>query len=192
MDTPGRQDLEHRAGLPDALRVLLRDYPRDIWESHRNFDALTRFWLQRHMMFRDLLVKVQGETEAFLDGRSEARTYGGRSARLTGFLLNELHGHHQIEDVQYFPVLSGLERRLAPGFELLDGDHHALDGHLHALAEDTNATLQAIASGDGAAARDAAGPLHRRLERFAGFLDRHLIDEEELVIPVILHHAPRF
>ena len=191
MGSPG-QDLEHRDGLPDALRVLLRDYPRDIWESHRNFDALTRFWLQRHMMFRDLLGRVQAETEAFLDRRTEGRAYGGRSARLTGLLLNELHGHHQIEDIQYFPVLSGLERRLAPGFELLDGDHHALDGHLHALAEATNATLQAIAAGDGAAARDAAGPLHGRLARFAGFLDRHLIDEEELVIPVILHHAPRF
>ena len=143
-------------------------------------------------MFRDLLTRLQGETEAFLDRNAEARAYGGRSARLTGVLLNELHGHHQIEDIQYFPVLSGLERRLAPGFELLDGDHHALDGHLHALADATNATLQAIASGDGVAARDAAGPLHRRLEGFAGFLDRHLIDEEELVIPVILHHAPRF
>ena len=184
-------DLEHRAGLPDALRVLLRDYPRDIWESHRNFDTLTRFWLDRHLMFRDVVARIRSETEAFLDRRSDPRAYGARSARLTGLLLSELHGHHQIEDLQYFPVLSGLDRRLAAGFDLLDGDHHALDAHLHALAGDTNATLQALQS-DGQAARAAAGTLHARLERFAGFLDRHLIDEEELVIPVILHHAPRF
>ena len=185
-------DLETRAGLPEALRVLLRDYPRDIWESHRNFDALTRFWLDRHLMFRDLLGRVQAETEGFLDRRTEARVFGARSARLTGVLLNELHGHHQIEDIQYFPLLSGLEPRLSAGFDLLDGDHHALDGHLHGLAEATNAALRAVQGNDATGAHDAAAPLHARLERFAGFLDRHLIDEEELVIPVILHHAPRF
>ena len=38
-------DLETRQGLPDALRYLVEKYPRDIWESHRNFDELTRFWL---------------------------------------------------------------------------------------------------------------------------------------------------
>ena len=30
MDTPGKQDLEQRTGLPEALRVLVREYPRDI------------------------------------------------------------------------------------------------------------------------------------------------------------------
>ena len=185
-------DLEHRRGLPDALRVLVREYPRDIWESHRNFDALTRFWLDRHLMFRDVLGRLRAGTEAYLDRGAEPRAFGSRTARMTGLLLGELHGHHQIEDAHYFPVLAGLERRLGAGFELLDADHHALDAHLHALAEDTNATLRALQAGDPAAGRDAAGALHARLGRFAGFLDRHLIDEEELVIPVILHHAPRF
>lgn len=184
-------DLEHRKALPEGLRVLLRDYPRDLWESHRNFDALTRFWLDRHLMFRDLMGRLRSDTEAFLEARTDPRAHAARSSRLTGFLLNELHGHHQIEDMQYFPVLAGLEQRLAAGFELLDSDHHALDGHLHGLADDTNALLRALQS-PGPGAHDAAGVLHGRLERFAGFLDRHLIDEEELVIPVILHHAPRF
>lgn len=186
------RDLERRPGLPDALRLLLRDYPRDIWESHRNFDALTRFWLDRHLMFRDLLGRVTAEAEAFLDRRSDGRVFAARSSRMTGLLLNELHGHHQIEDMQYFPVLAGLERRLAAGFDLLDADHHALDAHLHALAADTNAALRAVMDASEDPARVAAGTLHARLGRFSGFLDRHLIDEEELVIPVILHHAPRF
>jgi hypothetical protein len=33
---------------------------------------------------------------------------------------------------------------------------------------------------------DAAGSLEAELVRLRGFLDRHLTDEEELVVPVIL------
>lgn len=186
------QALENRTGLPDALRVLLENHPRAHWQSHRNFDGLTRFWLERHMMFRDLAARLQAETEGFLDRRSEGRIYGGRLARFGGFLINELHGHHHVEDHHYFPVLAGLEPGLAKGFALLDADHQALDGHLHGLAEETNALLKALASGPAPAARDAAAALQARLRGFGGFLDRHLTDEEELVVPVILEHGPRF
>jgi hypothetical protein len=182
--------LEHREGLPEALKVLLREHPRPLWQSHRNFDGLTRFWLERHLMFRELTGRLSGETESFLDGGSDARLYGSRMSRLAGFLLNELHGHHHVEDQHYFPVLSGLDPRLERGFELLDADHHALDGHLHGLAEAANTALRAIQSGPGA--RDAAGALQARLGGFGRFLDRHLTDEEDLVVPVILKHAPRF
>ena len=184
--------LDRRAGLPEALQVLLRDYPRDLWTSHRNFDGLTRFWLERHAMFRQLLAQLQADGQGFLDRRIDPRAHARQTQRLAGFLLNELHGHHQIEDVQYFPLLSGLERRLGAGFDLLDADHHALDGHLHALAERTNALLSAIAEGGPPGrAQDAAGRLQTALDGFAPFLDRHLIDEEDLVVPVLLHHAPR-
>lgn len=181
-------ELETRKGLTDALRYLVETYPRDIWESHRNFDELTRFWLERHMMFRQLLERLSGETRAYLDGKRDAQDFGRNSSRLTGFLLNQLHGHHQIEDIYYFPKLAGLEPRLQAGFELLDADHHALDGHIHAMADDTNALLRALEAGGG---HDAAGRVDARLGRFSGFLDRHLVDEEELVIPTILHHAPQ-
>jgi iron-sulfur cluster repair protein YtfE (RIC family) len=189
-------ELERRRGLPEALQVLLRDYPRPLWESHRNFDGLTRFWLDRHLMFRDLLGRLSAENAGFLDRRSPARTHAARTARYAGFLLNELHGHHHVEDNHYFPVLSGLEPRIARGFDLLDADHKALEGHLHGLADETNALLRAIealsGAGPEAAAHKAAGALQTRLEGFGRFLDRHLTDEEELVVPVILHHAPRF
>lgn len=182
-------DLDTRTGLPEALRYLVAQYPRDIWESHRNFDELTRFWLERHVMFRQLLDRINAGAEAFLDGNADAAVFARENARYTGFFLNQLHGHHQIEDVHYFPTLSGLEPGLNRGFEILDQDHHALDGHLHGLADDTNAMLEAIQARQGG--HDAAGRLHERLAGFASFLDRHLVDEEELVIPVILHHAPR-
>ncbi len=51
MDLP----LETRAGLPDALRVLLRDYPRERWGGDPNFHGLVSFWLGMHLHFRDAL-----------------------------------------------------------------------------------------------------------------------------------------
>lgn len=182
-------DLRTRKALPDALRVLLADYPRDSWESHAHFDGLTRFWLERHLMFRTLQEKLQAEARAYLAGVSAPRAFGAQSARMGGFLIQQLHGHHQIEDHHYFPVLSRAEPRLKKGFALLDADHHALDGHLNDLAQSFDATLKALSSG--APARDQAGRLEQRLTAFGGFLDRHLTDEEELVVPVILHNALR-
>ena len=184
-------DLSRRDGLPDALRVLLRDYPRDLWTAHRNFDGLTRFWLERHLMFRQVLDQWQGETRGFLDRAADPRAHARQTARLGGFLIEGLHGHHPIEDAHYFPKLSGAEPRLARGFALLDSDHHALEAELAAMTDTANAHLRALAE-PGSAPRDTAGALLARLDGFAGFLDRHLTDEEELVVPVILHHALRF
>jgi hypothetical protein len=180
-----------RDGLPDALRVLLRDYPRDIWTGHGNFDGLTRFWLDRHLGFRSLLEQWQAETRRFLDRNAEARTHAVRTLRLGGALVEGLHGHHGIEDAHYFPMLAGLEPRLAKGFDLLDADHQALDRHLGDLTDATNAHLRALTDG-GADSRATSGAVLTGLEGFGRFLDRHLLDEEDLVVPVILHHAVRF
>lgn len=182
-------DLDTRTGLPDALRVLLEQYPRDMWQAHPNFDGLTRFWMERHLMFRDLMTRLQTETRNVIDRKGDPQQIAQRSARMTGFLIDQLHGHHGIEDAHYFPQLQAMEPRLRRGFEILDADHHALDAHLQALATGTNAMLRAIAAAQGIDPRDAAGALERQLTEFETFLDRHLTDEEDLVVPVILHHG---
>ena len=183
-------DLSRRDGLPDALRVLLERYPRDMGESHRNFDGLTRFWLDRHLMFRRALRDWQADTQGYLEKARDARAHGQATAQLGGFLINQLHGHHQIEDAHYFPVLSQAEARLARGFDLLDADHHALDAELAALTDAANTHLRQLSTGGDATT--SAGAMLTRLNGFEAFLNRHLVDEEELVVPVILHHALRF
>ena len=179
--------LETRDGLPDALRVLVDELPRGTWEDHPNFSPLTRFWLQRHLMCRELREKLQGGTRGYLDDVMDARSYGRNAARLAQMFLQELHGHHSIEDHHYFPLLSKLDRRLDRGFALLDADHHALDGHLNDLADGTNAMLRGLSGPDPKA---GAGSLDARLSAFGVFLNRHLTDEEDLVVPVILTYAP--
>ena len=105
----------------------------------------------------------------------------------TSAFLNQLHGHHQIEDHHYFPQFIPLDSRLEQGFEILDRDHHALDGHIHALAESTNAVLRKIAAGEDD--EKEAVTLLEAQRAFRNFLHRHLDDEEDLVVPVILEYG---
>lgn len=188
-DEPDPAALERRAGLPDALRVLLEAYPRAGWESHRQFDGLVRFWLERHMMFRRLVEHLQQEAEARIDGHLSPDRHLAGVARFGGLLVQELHGHHMIEDHHYFPVLERRDLRLAYGFALLDADHHALDAELGAFTAAANAALQAGKDSRTDSARDAVGRYLEALARLDRLLDRHLVDEEELVVPVILKYG---
>ncbi len=178
--------LDLRTGLPDHLRVLADKYPRDMWQGHPNFNQLTAFWLDRHLMFRKVLDKLIADTQAHLDAKAGPR-YGAELSRYTGFFLQELHGHHGIEDAHYFPQFKPLDARVAGAFDLLDHDHHALDAHLHDLANDTNAVLRALQAGH--KAQDEAGALLARHEAFQTFLDRHLTDEEEVIVPLVLEYG---
>ncbi len=179
--------LATRPGLPDALRVLVERYPRGGWEPHPAFDGLTRFWLDRHLMFRAAQARLIGDTRGFLDHARDPRRFAAELNRLAGFFVGELHAHHNVEDVHYFPLLACKEPRLERGFALLDADHHAIDPELQALAQQTQAVLAALGRGEAAGAE--AGILLATLERLARLLDRHLTDEEEIVVPVILHHG---
>jgi iron-sulfur cluster repair protein YtfE (RIC family) len=179
--------LGHRKGLPEHLRVLADKYPRGEWTGHRNFDELTRFWLDRHLMFREVLGRMQNDTENFLDRNMEWDTYGAHLSRLGGFFINQLLTHHHIEDEHYFPMLDAKDARLKGAFELLDSDHHELDAFLHGLADDTNSVLRKLQEREKA---DREAEAYRKsLQRFETFLNRHLTDEEEVVVPVILEYG---
>lgn len=168
--------LTERQSLPDALRVLADAYPRAQWETHQNFGELVRFWLQRHLMFRELVGILRDDAERTVSGALGFEAYAPRLSHYGGVLLNELHMHHQVEDHQYFPKLITLDRRLERGFELLESDHDAMDTLLHDMAQGANAVLQG----------GEAGVFLDQLNGFGGLLERHLTDEEEIVVPVIL------
>lgn len=173
--------LSLRDGLPDDLKVLLRDLPRADWPGHPGFAGLVQFWLDRHGMFRQLLDLLQTDQRALADRKIDAKAYAPRLSRFGSTLLGELHGHHQIEDQHYFPRLARFDARLQRGFDLLDADHHAMDAALHDLAEGANAVLRG----------GPVGAFGDRLDAFARLLDRHLTDEEDLIVPVILRSGFR-
>lgn len=185
-ELPGNWALDARDALPDALAVLLADYPRAGWEADPGFDGLVRFWLDRHLMFRRLLDMLRNEAEARVDRAMDPAHYAQRLGRLGGMFVQELHGHHMIEDHHYFPVLATRDARIERGFELLDADHHAIDALLNRFTESANGVLRAP---DDAAGREATTEFLQAVGRAETLLDRHLTDEEELIVPVILKYG---
>lgn len=179
--------LSERDRLPDALRVLLADYPRAGWETDPGFDGLIRFWLDRHIMFRRLMSELRGGTEALLDQKTDAQPYVAMTSRYGGMFVNGLHEHHTIEDSYYFPKLVTKDARIEKGFTILDRDHHDLDGLLSGFVDRANEVIRVADSRE--KLQTAAGRFRDELAHLEQLLDRHLIDEEELIVPVILRYG---
>ncbi len=179
--------LENRPGLPDPLRVLLAAYPRDGWTSDPGFDGLIRFWLDRHLMFRRILAEMTTTSEALIDRQMDPQRFGAVISRYGGMFVNGLHEHHTIEDTHYFPVLVQKDDRIAKGFDILDADHHAIDRHLADFVDLANGALKKLDDRD--PLQTATGALHEHLGLLHRLLDRHLTDEEELIVPVILRYG---
>lgn len=180
-------DLATRTGLPEALQILLREYPRDLWENHSHFDGLTRFWLERHLMFRKMLTIIQDDIQAGLDKKLEQMSINHRVGRIGSNFVQNLHGHHHMEDAHFFPKFIMVEPQLHAGFEILDKDHHTLDDNIDRFVTLANGLFQTETT---SAHYEALGPLEHHLSQFTFFLDRHLTDEEELIVPIILKHGP--
>lgn len=175
--------LAGRVGLPDSLRVLADAFPRATWEGHANFGEMVQFWMQRHGMFRDLIARIEADAQAFVDGDRDAQAFKANLARYGGFFLNELHMHHQVEDAHYFPRLAALDARIGHGFDMLEADHEAIDGLLKRFADGANAALR---EDEVSTIREQAGVFLDDARRFHTLLERHLTDEEDLVVPVVL------
>jgi hypothetical protein len=190
LDRPSPSDIEtltlaRRSGWPDDLRVLVERYPREQWQGHTNLGEMARFWLSRHDMFRELAGMIQAIESQFRSGVLTPAEFPRQFVPRLQFLLSQLETHHQIEDFHYFPIFRAADERLARGFDVLEGDHHAIHADMAATAETANALLRALqgdadtlkACGDEYAA--ASGALLKGLIR-------HLDDEEDLIVPLIL------
>jgi iron-sulfur cluster repair protein YtfE (RIC family) len=175
------------SALSEELRFLARLHPRESWPGHAGLGPLASFWLQRHQAFRELDEVLQSGSQDALDQQHEPQRLRAWLGRHLQVLLWQLQEHHQVEDHHYFPVFRRIEPRLAAGFELLERDHENLHETLAAIVERANAVL-APASDPGA--------FHGALERYLDAqrtlgreLLRHLDDEEDLVIPLLLERG---
>ncbi|MEM8836595.1 MAG: hemerythrin domain-containing protein [Pseudomonadota bacterium] len=176
--------------MPEEMRILLSEYPRETWETHPCFKEMTRDWLGAHQMFRRLADLLRQDAEAVLDRLIEPVEYAPRLYRFGNALVGSLRGHHAWEDHEYFPELSAADPRFVPAIDVLEKDHEALDQVLSAFIEVGENAVE-IAGKDDKKMRDRVGILHGITEAIEALLDRHLGDEEEIAVPIILHYRLR-
>ena len=180
--------LARRSGWPDDLRVLIARYPREQWDAHPNLGEMARFWLSRHAMFRELSAAIEEIAAQFRAGKLPPEEFARQFVPRLQFMLDQLNVHHQIEDLHYFPIFRTADERLARGFDVLEGDHHHIHADMARTAETANALLRSLQAGGDAMRRrgddyaDASGVLLKGLVR-------HLDDEEDLIVPLILDRS---
>ena len=187
---PNSADLEalalaNRSGWPEDLRVLIERYPRDQWDAHANLGDMARFWLSRHAMFRELSKAIDEITSQFRSGRILPAEFARQFVPRLQFILDQLNVHHQIEDLHYFPIFRAADARLTRGFDVLEGDHHHIHSDMARTAETANALLQALQAG-GDILRLSSDDYANASASLLKGLVRHLDDEEDLIVPLIL------
>jgi len=190
IETPSAADTEalalaRRSGWPKPLRVLIARYPREQWDAHANLGEMARFWLSRHAMFRELAVMIDEIAAQFRSGALVPAEFPKLFVPRLQFLLSQLNTHHQIEDFHYFPIFRAADERLKRGFDVLEEDHHAIHADMAATADTANALLRAL-QGDTDALRRSGDDYASASGALIKGLIRHLDDEEDLIVPLIL------
>jgi hypothetical protein len=181
-------DIDQRTGWPEELRIFLDRYPRDVWPGHVNLGAMARFWLQIHDGFRAAGDELQSAATGFREGFVTPDRFRSWFAPRLQRLLIHLNGHHQIEDFQFFPLFSAAEPRLVKGFEVLENDHEVIHAAMDRLVENANGFMTAPAD-DRDRMRFTGDVYLESSEALIKLLGRHLGDEEDLIIPLILDRS---
>ena len=181
-------ELDKRTGWPADLRLFLDQYPREVWPGHVNLGPMAQFWLQRHDMFRTLGDGLRNATDEFRGGTMAVNEFRAWFVPRLQFFLQQLDAHHQVEDHHYFPRFRAAETRLEKGFEVLEFDHELIHGSIIKVVGTANTFLQ---SGMGAddAARNAGDHYAQASAELLQRLMRHLDDEEDLIVPLILERT---
>jgi len=187
----GNLALDARTGLPEEWLFLLEAHPREDWLTHDRLGPLTEFWLARHNGFRHLGSGLGDLLSAFREDNLEAAQFSRSFAPRLQQFLGELHHHHMIEDHHYFPVFMAAEKRLVAGFELLESDHELIHHRIEACVAQANTLFGALRSGNRDQTRRAADDFAGVSETLVSGLIRHLDDEEDLIVPLILERGER-
>ena len=180
--------LAARNGWPEELRTLLDRYPREVWAGHENLGQMCQFWLSRHTMFRELAAAIEDAMTRYRDGKVGAEEFVNFFAPRLQFFLQQLHAHHQIEDFHYFPIFRKAEPRLLAGFDVLEADHATLHHDIDTTVSAANGLLRSF-SADADTLKRAADTYANASGLLFKGLKRHLDDEEDLIVPLILDRS---
>jgi len=182
-------DLRHRTKLPDEWLYLARKFPRERW-AELSAHSTAAHWLGMHEGFRLGQRHLSDLGRAWREQKIEFERFRARFVSGLGQYLHGMQVHHRVESTAYFPQFQAIEPRLSRGFDLLETDHHEIDRILIQFAEAGRA-LRAVdfASDD---ARGTAESVIGIVEGSSVPIARHLLDEEDLVIPLLKQRLALF
>ncbi len=184
-----RTTTQEERWTPDLL-VLRERMPRDAWGTLPR-GSLPSTWLSMHDSLRDGQQMLERLATHWQLKLIDAATFRDRALPMLRQHLGHLHGHHRLEDTHYFPQFRTIEPRLAKGFDLLESDHAELHTAIDALEDLTRRLASLDPQGDEANA--LAQQLAEALHRLGPAMRQHLLDEEDLVIPLLAiaqNHLP--
>ncbi len=179
-----------RQGLPEVWQTLLRDYPREAWPDHPNFTRPIRKWMGAHVNFRQMAGLLRGQSKEMMDKTLDPARFQANLGHYGHALVQHLHGHHAWEDHRFFPELAGAAPRFIRGLDMLETDHTEMDALLERFSRAGNRYLQLMQMSPDDAPQELPD-LMQQSQALEQFLNRHLTDEEDLVVPILLHHKMR-
>jgi hypothetical protein len=175
-------DLRHRTELPGEWLYLAREFPRKRWRE-LNPNSTAARWLDMHDGFRFVQRHLSELGTAWREQKIEFAPFRDRFMSGLGQYLHGMQVHHRVESTAYFPQFQAIEPRLSRGFDLMETDHHEIDRILYELGEAGRA-LRAV-DPDSNGARGTAENAIGIVEGSSMPIARHLLDEEDLVIPLL-------
>ena len=184
-------DLDRRHGWATELTFLLERHPRTSWATKGT--AGVHFWLEVHDHFRRDCASLEVAADDYRHERVAAAQLAVIATSRLGGLVANLHGHHQIEDFHYFPAFRQAEPRLTAGFDVLERDHAALQQDVAKARAAVLELRTAAKSGTDSGGREtlvlAAEHYIDATARLCRRVCRHLSDEEELVMPLLIERG---
>ena len=139
-------------------------------------------------MFRQLGTALQSAIDEFCGGAVPPNDFRAWFVPRLQFFLQQLEVHHQVEDHHYFPRFRAAEPCLLAGFEVLERDHEIIYGSIVRVVGVANDFLKS-GMGPDDAARLAGERYAVASAELVRWLMRHLDDEEDLIVPLILDRS---
>ena len=179
--------LSQRTQLPTKYLAHLENHPRADWEDNPEVPVFILQWLENHALYRRLSKTLVKETQRFLDKEHNAQEYAQRLGFFGAQLVENLTRHHNFENTQFFPTISAAEPSVEKAVELLIQDHATLTTALETFVIAGNEIIDLALQDDNQLPLKAATIL-AQATALQAFLTSQLNDEENLIIPILLHN----
>ena len=155
-----------------------------MWKDAASTHSTVRFLLARHRGFRNRLKDIAETTRNVLDTKLSPPAFCISLAQELHYFVPQLEGHHQAESQRLYPRLIEFHPAAQAKFETLESDHHAIDSLLAQIARVPEDLMNDAPTEDIFFAKAQA--FASLLRDFESSLLRHLEDEEDLVVPILL------